>query len=142
MLLQIADVLNAEQVARFRADLERADWIDGRATAGPQSALAKVNEQLAEGSELAKRLGDEVLAALNSSPLFLAAALPQRVFPPLFNRYGPGSQFGAHIDNAMRMSRDRLLVRTDLSATLFLSDPGCYEGGELVVEDTYGVHAV
>jgi PKHD-type hydroxylase len=143
MLLPIPDVLSAEQVAQARKVLDRAGWVDGRVTAGHQSARTKDNEQLAEGSPEARQLGDTVLAALQSNPLFLSAALPLRVFPPLFNRYQGGQSFGTHVDNAVRQvpgTAHRL--RTDLSATLFLSSPEEYDGGELVVEDTYGVHRV
>jgi PKHD-type hydroxylase len=143
MLLPIPDVLSAEQVAQARKVLDRAGWVDGRVTAGHQSARTKDNEQLAEGSPEARQLGDTVLAALQSNPLFLSAALPLRVFPPLFNRYQGGQSFGTHVDNAVRQvpgTAHRL--RTDLSATLFLSAPEEYDGGELVVEDTYGVHRV
>ncbi|HEX6739366.1 MAG TPA: Fe2+-dependent dioxygenase [Vicinamibacteria bacterium] len=143
MLLAIPDVLGPDQVAQARQLLERAEWVDGRITAGHQSARAKDNQQLAEGSPAARQLGDTILAALQSSPLFLSAALPLRVFPPLINRYQGGQSFGTHVDNAVRQvpgTPHRL--RTDLSATLFLSPPQEYDGGELVVEDTYGVHSV
>ena len=143
MLLQIPDVLSAEEVANAKHRLDAASWIDGRVTAGHQSARAKDNLQLAEDSPLARELGDEILGALQRSPLFIAAALPARVFPPLFNRYQGGQSFGNHIDNAIRhVSGTPVRIRTDLSATLFFSGPDEYEGGELVIEDTYGVHAV
>lgn len=143
MLLQIPDVLTAEQVAQCRNALEAADWADGRITAGYQSALAKRNEQLPEDSPVAQQLGDAILGALQRSPMFLSAALPLKVFPPLFNRYAGGHSFGSHVDNAIRPIRGTPhKVRTDLSATLFLSEPGEYEGGELVVEDTFGTHDV
>lgn len=143
MLLQIPQVLTAEQVAQFRQALEGADWADGRITAGYQSAQAKHNEQLPEDAPIARELGDLVLKALQANPLFLSAALPLKVFPPLFNRYAGGHSFGSHVDNAIRQVRGTPhRVRTDLSATLFLSDPGEYDGGELVVEDTYGAHSV
>jgi PKHD-type hydroxylase len=143
MLLAVPDVLTKAQVGETREVLERADWVDGRVTAGHQSARAKDNQQLAEGSDGARRLGEMVLTALQQSPLFVSAALPLRVFPPLFNRYSGGQSFGTHVDNAVRQvpgTPHRL--RTDLSATLFLSEPPEYDGGELVVEDTYGVHSV
>ena len=143
MLLAVPDVLTKAQVAEARGVLERADWVDGRVTAGHQSARSKDNQQLAEGSEEARRLGDWIVAALQQSPLFVSAALPLRVFPPLFNRYSGGQSFGTHVDNAVRQvpgTPHRL--RTDLSATLFLAEPDEYDGGELVVEDTYGVHSV
>jgi PKHD-type hydroxylase len=143
MLLAVPDVLTKAQVAEARTLLDAADWVDGRVTAGHQSARAKDNQQLAEGSDAARRLGDLVVGALQQSPLFVSAALPLRVFPPLFNRYSGGQSFGTHVDNAVRQvpgTPHRL--RTDLSATLFFSEPGEYDGGELVVEDTYGVHSV
>ena len=143
MLLQIPDVLDAAQVARCREALDAARWADGRATAGYQSAQAKRNEQLPEDSPVARELGELVLAALQRSPLFVSAALPLKVFPPLFNRYAGGQAFGSHVDNAIRPIRGTPhRVRTDLSATLFLGAPDEYDGGELVVEDTYGAHAV
>ena len=143
MLLQIPQVLTVEQVAQCRQALDGADWADGRITAGYQSAQAKHNEQLPEDAPIARELGDLVLKALQGNPLFLSAALPLKVFPPLFNRYAGGQSFGSHVDNAIRQVRGTPhRVRTDLSATLFLSDPGEYDGGELVVEDTYGTHSV
>jgi PKHD-type hydroxylase len=143
MLLPIPDVLTREQVAQAREVLEQAEWVDGRVTAGHQSARAKDNLQLPEDSPAARQLGELVLAALQQNPLFVAAALPLRVFPPLFNRYQGGQSFGTHVDNAIRQvpgTPHRL--RTDLSATLFFSGPDEYEGGELSVEDTYGLHNV
>ena len=143
MLLQIPQVLTAEQVAHCRQALDGAEWADGRITAGYQSAQAKHNEQLPEDAPIARDLGDVVLKALQANPLFLSAALPLKVFPPLFNRYAGGQSFGHHVDNAIRQVRGTPhRVRTDLSATLFLSEPGEYDGGELVVEDTYGTHRV
>ena len=143
MLLHIPDVLTAEQVAEARRLLDQADWIDGRVTAGHQSARAKDNQQLPEDSPAARQLGDFILAALQRNPLFISAALPHRVFPPLFNRYQGGQSFGTHVDNAIRqVSGTNHRIRTDLSATLFLAAPEEYDGGELVVEDTYGVHTV
>ena len=143
MLLQIPDVLTAEQVSDVRRRLEQAQWIDGRATAGPQSARAKDNLQIPEDHPVAREVGDIILSALSSNSLFVSAALPLRVFPPLFNCYRGGQSFGNHVDNAIRQTRSRgVMVRTDLSATLFLADPEEYEGGELMVEDTYGVHSV
>jgi PKHD-type hydroxylase len=127
----------------MRARLDAAEWEDGRSTAGHQSAQVKSNVQLRQQDPLARELGMQVLRALEQSPLFVSAALPQHVFPPLFNRYAPGMSFGAHVDNAVRQvpgTSHRL--RTDLSATLFLSEPGEYDGGELVIEDTYGSHSV
>ena len=145
MLLNIPDVLNAEQVASFRARLDAADWADGRVTAGYQSAKAKDNAQLPEDSAVARELGGIVLEALSRNSTFFSAALPKRVYPPLFNRYASGQSFGFHVDNAVRYDRSRggaEPVRTDLSATLFLSSPEEYEGGELIIEDTSGTHKV
>jgi PKHD-type hydroxylase len=142
MIVQIPNVLGADQVAHTRRLLDQATWVDGRATAGHQSARAKDNMQLAESDPLARRLGEEIVAALQRNPLFIAAALPLRVFPPLFNRYQGGQSFGYHVDNAIRQSLSGLRIRTDLSATLFLAEPEEYDGGELMIEDTYGVHGV
>lgn len=143
MILSIPQVLSPEQVREARRLLDAADWVDGRVTAGHQSAKAKDNEQLPEDSPLSRQLGDRVLAALERNPRFVSAALPLKVFPPLFNRYAGGQSFGLHVDNAVRQVRGTgQRVRTDLSATLFLADPAEYDGGELVVEDTYGAHAV
>jgi PKHD-type hydroxylase len=143
MLIQIPGVLSPAQVADVRGLIDAAEWIDGNVTSGPQAALAKRNRQLPEDGPAAKKAGELVLDALGRSPLFMAAALPAKVWPPLFNRYGGGEQFGVHVDNAVRLKRggaERL--RSDLSATLFLCDPESYEGGELTVEDTYGAHGV
>lgn len=145
MLLDIPNILTAEQVASFRARLEAADWADGRITAGYQSAKAKDNAQLPEDSSLARELGATVLEALSRNSTFFSAALPKRVYPPLFNRYAGGQSFGFHVDNAVRYDRSRSApeaVRTDLSATLFLSAPEDYDGGELVIEDTFGTHSI
>ena len=145
MLLNIPDVLNAEQVAAFRAKLESADWTDGRITAGYQSAKAKDNAQLPEDLPVARELGGLVLEALSRNSTFFSAALPKRIYPPLFNRYSSGQSFGFHVDNAVRYDRSRgapEAVRTDLSATLFLSAPDDYDGGELIIEDTYGTQSI
>jgi PKHD-type hydroxylase len=143
MLLQIPEVLSAEQILGCRKVLESNEWVDGRITAGHQSARAKDNLQLAEDNEDARQLGNTILQALDNNPLFMAAALPLKVFPPLFNRYQDGQSFGNHVDNAIRqVTGTPHRVRTDLSATLFFSNPDEYDGGELVVEDTYGVHSV
>jgi PKHD-type hydroxylase len=143
MLLQIPEVLTVEQVAHCRELLEAADWIDGRVTAGHQSARAKDNLQIPEDHEHAQSLRNTIIAALEENALFMAAALPLKVFPPLFNRYQDGQSFGNHVDNAIRqVTGTPHRVRTDLSATLFFSNPDEYDGGELVVEDTYGVHSV
>ena len=143
MVLQIPDVLTAEQVAQARRMLQGADWIDGRVTAGYQSAKTKNNLQLPEDHPVARQLGDMILGALGRNALFVSAALPLRVFPPLFNCYQGGQSFGNHVDNAIRQVKGSgATIRTDLSATLFLADPEEYEGGELIVEDTFGVHSV
>lgn len=143
MLLHIPEVLTAEQVAHCRRVLEKAEWVDGRVTAGHQSARAKDNAQVPEGHPAARELGEMILAALERNPLFMAAALPSKVFPPLFNRYEGGQSFGSHVDNAVRqVTGTPHRVRTDLSVTLFLAPPEDYDGGELLVEDTYGVHSV
>lgn len=143
MLLQIPDVLTASQVMEARRLLDAADWVDGRVTAGHQSARAKDNLQLPEGHSVAQQLGEWIVSALGQNALFISAALPQRIFPPLFNRYQGGQSFGTHVDNAIRqVTGTAHRIRTDLSATLFFSNPDEYEGGELVIEDTYGVQAV
>ncbi|HJS75061.1 MAG TPA: Fe2+-dependent dioxygenase [Vicinamibacteria bacterium] len=143
MLLQIPDVLTLEEVQRGRRLLEEAEWVDGRVTAGHQSAKAKNNLQVPEKHPAARELGDSIVASLERNPLFLAAALPYRVFPPLFNRYEGGQFFGNHVDNAVRqVPGTPHRIRTDLSATLFLTAPEEYDGGELVVEDHFGVHQV
>jgi len=143
MLLPIPDVLTADEVAQFRAALARAEWSDGRGTAGAQAAQVKNNLQLTEEHPVARELGEIILRKLARQPLFTSAALPLKVFPPLFNRYEGGGNFGMHIDTAVRYtSLPPHRVRTDLSATLFLTAPEEYDGGELTVEDTYGVHKV
>lgn len=143
MLLQIPAVLTKEQVAHARRLLDASQWVDGRVTAGRQSAQVKDNVQLPEGHPVAQELGQLILSALQESALFISAALPLHVYPPLFNRYSAGHSFGNHVDNAIRqVSGTAVRIRTDLSATLFLAEPDEYDGGELIVEDTYGVHAV
>lgn len=143
MMLHIPELLTKAQVAEIRGLIDAAAWIDGNATSGAQSALAKRNEQLPEDSAAARRAGEMVQDALARSPLFVSAALPQKVFPPLFNRYAGGQTFGVHVDNAIRQARNSdFRIRSDLSATLFLSEPEDYDGGELTVEDTYGAHQV
>jgi PKHD-type hydroxylase len=145
MLVAIPAVLSLDQLAEVRRLVETGDWEDGRKTAGQQSELAKRNLQLPSACPNATAAGELVLSALSANGLFMSAALPHRVFPPLFNRYdaSAGHGFGNHVDNAIRYLPDRSgRIRTDLSATLFLSDPDDYEGGELIVEDTYGEHAV
>jgi len=143
MLLRIPGVIAAEDVAAIRARIDVGRWVDGNVTSGHQSAQAKYNEQLPEDSVEARESGDKIMAALGKSPLFFSAALPKQVYPPLFNRYQGDMQFGNHVDGAMRVhSPTGRRIRTDISATLFLTDPNDYDGGELTVEDTYGVHAV
>lgn len=143
MLITIPDVLNAVEVADARAALDAAQWVDGKVTAGYQAQTVKENLQLPEGHPVAVKLGEVVLAALARSPLFMSAALPLKVFPPMFNRYTGGGHFGTHVDTAIRaMASTGQRIRTDLSATLFLTAPEEYGGGELQVEDTYGVHSV
>jgi PKHD-type hydroxylase len=143
MLLQIPNLLTPEQLTQAKQVLDQAEWVDGRVTAGPQSAKAKDNVQIPEGHPAAKQLGEMILAALGQNPLFLSAALPLRVFPPLFNRYSGGQSFGTHVDNAIRqVTGTPHRIRTDLSATLFFTGSDEYDGGELCVEDTYGVQKV
>jgi PKHD-type hydroxylase len=143
MLLQIPDVLTADEVLQGRQMLDEAEWVDGRVTAGYQSARAKDNMQLPENHPTAQQLGEMILAALQRNALFMGAALPLRVFPPLFNRYRGGQAFGTHVDNAIRqVTGTPHCIRTDLSATLFFTGPDEYDGGELIVEDTYGVHQI
>ena len=143
MLLHVPGVLTPDQVATARRLLDQADWVDGRVTAGHQSVQVKNNMQLPEDSPVARELGDAITLALQRNPLFIAAALPLKIFPPLFNRYQSGHSFGNHVDNAVRhVTGTSHRMRTDLSATLFFTGPDEYDGGELVVEDTYGVHTV
>jgi PKHD-type hydroxylase len=143
MLLQIPNLLSAEQIKHCRALMDAAEWVDGQVTAGHQSGRAKDNMQIAETSAAALEMGDLILAALERSSLFVSAALPHKVFPPLFNRYQGGQSFGTHVDNAIRrVGWTEHRIRTDLSATLFFSDPGEYDGGELVVEDNFGVQSI
>ena len=143
MLIAIPDILDADGVARVRALIDAGEWVDGNVTSGPQAALAKRNEQLTEGSAAAREAGGLVLDALGRSAPFVAAALPLKVFPPLFNRYAGGQDFGLHVDNAVRVQRGSdFRIRSDLSATLFLEDPAAYDGGELVVEDVFGPQSV
>ncbi len=145
MLLQIPKVLSAEQLRLVRARLDAAGdaWVDGRVTAGYQGARVKDNAQIAEETPLARELGDLILSALERNPLFISATLPAQVYPPMFNRYEGGQRFGNHVDNAVRLlPGGSMKIRTDISATLFIAEPSEYDGGELVVEDTYGTHAV
>lgn len=143
MLLHVPGVLTREQVARVRDVIDQAEWVDGRVTAGAQSARTKHNLQLPQDSAAAREMGELILAALQRSALFMSAALPLRVYPPMFNRYAGGHSFGSHVDNAIRqVPGTPHRVRTDLSATLFLAEPDDYDGGELIAEDTYGAHRV
>lgn len=143
MLVKCEAVLTKEEVAHCRSVLDTTPWVDGKITAGAQSALAKHNLQVPEDAPQARALGEIVLRALARSQTFNSAAVPFRVFPPLFNRYDIGMKFGAHVDNAIRfIPGPNIRVRTDLSATLFLTEPEDYEGGELVIEDTYGAQSV
>jgi|TARA_R100000501_G_scaffold1440_2_gene4377 PKHD-type hydroxylase len=143
MMLKIEKILSPNEVQACRAIVDAGEWVDGNETSGHQSRLAKRNAQLKEGSDAAREAGQLILAALGRSPTFVAAALPLKVFPPLFNRYQGGQAFGNHVDNAMRQLRgSEFRIRSDLSCTLFLEDPENYEGGELVVEDLFGEHRV
>jgi PKHD-type hydroxylase len=145
MLLHIPHVLDAGQLADVRARLRDAPWSDGRITAGFQSAQVKDNHQLDEDDPVARALSAVVRTAVSGNPMFFAGALPARIFPPLFNAYSGGQAFGFHVDNAVRYDRSTTpatAIRTDLSATLFLADPEDYDGGELVIQDSFGTHAV
>jgi PKHD-type hydroxylase len=148
MLVQIPQLLSASQVAHIRGQLAATNWVDGKVTAGSQSAETKNNLQVPEDASAARALGEIILGALGQNERFMSESLALRVFPPLFNRYDRGMEFGTHIDNAIRFVKPSLgtaapiRVRTDLSATLFLTDPDDYDGGELVIEDTFGSHAV
>jgi len=143
MMLHIPQVLTPAELNEIRQALERSEWTDGRSTVGSQGAQVKRNRQLPEDSPAARELGQKVLRALARNPLYFAAALPVRTVPPLFNRYEDSEHYGFHIDGAVRALPDSAnWLRTDLSATLFLCEPEDYEGGELVVKDTYGEHEV
>ena len=143
MMLRIPQVLTPGEVAECRRLLESAEWTDGKATAGEQGALVKKNRQLPDTSPIGRRLGETILTALARSPLFFSAALPLKTVPPLFNRYESGEQYGMHIDGAVRaVPGSNHFIRTDLSSTLFLTDPADYDGGELVVTEGFGAHAV
>jgi len=143
MLLHIPEVLSKEQVAGMRRAMEAAEWTDGRQTVGPQGAKVKRNQQLPDASPLRRELGEIVVAALARHPLYHAAALPLRTLSPRFNRYEGGGEYGFHIDGAvMATGTSDLQVRSDISCTLFLSEPDEYDGGELIVSDTYGEHEV
>lgn len=143
MLLCIPQVLTKTQVAHCRETMERAAWVDGKVTAGAQSGAVKHNRQLPEGAKETRELGEIILTALAGNALFLSAALPMKIFPPLFNRYEGGEYFGTHVDNAIRaIPGTPHRIRTDLSCTLFLTEPEDYEGGELVIEDNYGAQEI
>ena len=143
MLVTIPDVLKPEEVAHVRRVLEGTDWVDGRVTAGDQAVKVKNNLQVPIDSPAAQELGQIVLRALSASPKFMSAALPLRVLPPMFNRYDVGMTFGAHVDGSIRsVPGTGMRLRTDVSSTLFLTPPEDYDGGELVVHDTYGSHTV
>jgi PKHD-type hydroxylase len=143
MLICIPDVLSKDDVADFRRIMAAEAWEDGRSTAGAQSAEVKKNDQLAPDGQTSRQLGERILRALAANTLFISAAVPLHIFPPLFNRYEPGQSFGEHVDNCIRGDRlTGLRIRTDLSVTLFLSEPEEYDGGELVVDDYYGSHRV
>ena len=143
MLVTIPDVLKAEELAQIRRVLEGTNWVDGRATAGDQAAKVKHNLQVPQDSQAAQELGQIILRALASNPTFTTATLPARVMPPMFNRYDVGMTFGAHVDGSIRSHPGTgLRIRTDISSTLFLTPPEDYDGGELVVHDTYGAHTV
>lgn len=142
MIITIDQLLSNDELTQVRAHLTQASWSDGRITAGTQAALKKNNQQLAENEKHLSALRQIVMLALSRNDLFFAAALPLKILPPFFNRYsGTSNNYGAHVDGAMRQAPDGSYVRTDLSATLFLSDPSSYEGGELQIEDTFGNHA-
>lgn len=143
MLVCIPEVLSKAEVAEFRAVLDRADWESGLTTAGAQAATVKDNRQLPVTSPVAQQLGDRILVALSRNATFISAALPLRILPPMFNRYGSGEHFGIHVDNAIRVVPGTpVRIRTDLSCTLFLAEPDEYDGGELVIEDYYGAQDV
>ena len=143
MLIAIPELLDADQLARIRSLVENGEWVDGNITSGHQSALAKDNFQLPDDSPASVDAGEIVLAALGSNPLFIAAALPLKIFPPLFNSYSVGQKFGTHVDNGVRIqSRTGLRVRSDMSITVFLEDPAEYDGGDLTVETNFGVQQV
>jgi PKHD-type hydroxylase len=143
MLICVPDVLSKSDVADFRRIMDAQEWEDGRSTAGAQSAEVKQNEQLPPDSAVARKLGERIISAVTSNLLFISAVIPLHIFPPLFNRYTPGQYFGEHVDNCIRGDHlTGLRIRTDISATLFLSEPDEYDGGELVIDDYYGSHRV
>lgn len=142
MILEIPEVLNADELGQVRTRVESAEWVDGRITAGHQGARVKDNQQIPAGHPAAHEAGTTILRALGRNPLFIASALPHRILPPMFNRYAGGQQFGTHVDGSIRQLPDGTRLRTDLSCTLFLAGPEEYDGGELVIEDTYGAKSV
>lgn len=143
MMLHIPQVLTPEEVRHIRHELAGADWVDGRATVGDQGARVKRNRQLPEHSPIGFKLGEIILGALARNPLFFSAVLPKKIIPPLFNCYEGGEHYGLHVDGSVRgVPGTNMSIRTDVSSTLFLSEPDEYEGGELVVVDTYGTHEV
>lgn len=142
MLLHIPEVFSKDEVARLRAILDAGPWTDGNVTSGHQSARAKNNTQLPQESPQAREVGALIEQTLAANPMFVSAALPHTVFPPLFNRYEGGQAFAAHVDNAIRVHPSGLRIRSDLSATLFLSEPSDYDGGELTIEEAYGPQTV
>lgn len=144
MLVHIPNVLTPEQVRMLRDRLDHADdaWVDGRVTAGYSGAPVKRNQHISEHTPIARELGDVILSAIERHPLFISAALPNQVYPPLFNRYEGGMTFGSHVDGAVRVLPNGVKLRTDVSVTLFLSAPDEYDGGELVIEDAYGVQEI
>ena len=143
MLLHIPQVFTKDEVAVLRGKLDAGPWADGNMTSGHQSATAKRNQQLPEDSAVAREVSALVAQALHANPMFVAAALPHTLFPPLFNRYEGGQDFGLHVDNAIRMKRGSdFRIRSDLSATLFLEDPAAYDGGELLIEEQFGTQSV
>lgn len=142
MLLHIPNILTAEEITEFRRRLEAANWADGRETVGHIGAKVKRNEQLPEASALKAELGRSVVSALKRSPLFFAATLPRKILPPRFNRYTGGGEYGFHIDGSVMNIAEDAYLRSDISCTLFLNDPGEYDGGRLIISDTYGEHSV
>jgi PKHD-type hydroxylase len=145
MLTCVPDILSKDEVADFRRIMDASDWEDGRSTAGAQSALVKRNQQLPPDNDVSRQLGKRIVSALTANPRFISAAVPLQIFPPLFNRYAAadGHRFGVHVDNAVRGDHlTGMRIRTDLSVTLFLSEPDEYDGGELVIEDNYGSHEI
>lgn len=139
MLIHIPAVLSADQIKEFTRELDAAEWSDGKGSAGYLARQVKQNKQLPDGHPLGKKLGEIILRSLNTNQLFIAAALPHKILPPLFNCYDNGETYGMHVDGAIRpVSGTPHRIRTDLSATIFLSDPSSYDGGELAIEDTFG----